>query len=328
MSEVERLREYYPFDTDVLERVSEVAEQQRSSTWTALQGRLPEIRTFTADGAKAIEVLDITPNDYDETQVYHLPMGNALDESMSTRVATLAAAQPNTRVIGVSNPGSPGQNKGKLKLHDLAEVWKGELRPAIEPTLQYLSKQGLEAVTHIGFSYGADRAAASAHYAEKYDQQVPQGVFMEPASIKNRSVIELAKEFNSTAAALDGYIKATDSEPYFEARKLAEKRGNGLIGYVLGLSRLSNLAIAHSLTTDDFWWNIDIALTDQTDMKADIIWGSDSELASNDVMTKMTGEFTQVYGSERVRATVIEGQKHAMGDDIFLHTAMVLQSLK
>lgn len=165
-------------------------------------------------------------------------------------------------------------------------------------------------------------------YAENYDQNVSQGIFMEPAGIKNRSLLELAKDFGSTAAALNDYVAVTNCGAYVEARYLANKLGHGLVGYGLGLARLSNWAIAKSLTQENFWWSLDFALSDHDDMKASIVWGTESELSQHDVMTRETFAMARDYGAARVRAMMINGQKHAMGDDIYLHAAMVLQSAK
>src|ERR1035438_9736811 len=165
--ESERLHAYHNFDNDVVERVSEVADKQRNETWDTLKGQLPDNQVFTPKGGKPVEVLDIVPKaDYDGTHVYHLPMGNGLDENMTTRVATLSAAEPTKRIIAVGNPGAPGQASGKIKSRDLRSVWNGDLRAAIDPTLQYLNSQGIDTATHIGFSYGADRAATAAQYAD------------------------------------------------------------------------------------------------------------------------------------------------------------------
>jgi pimeloyl-ACP methyl ester carboxylesterase len=337
-SEAERLSAYYPFDEDVLERVSQAADEQRSESWDTMSKKVPKARIFDPRfGSKPVGVLDIIPKDHDGVQVYHLPMGNGLDENMTARIATLAATEPTKRIIAFGNPGAPGINTGKIEHHrNRKEVKKGDLRAAIDPALQYLAEREIDTATHIGFSYGADRAAASAQYANLYDQQVPQSILMEPASVQNRElfglkslgVLKLAADFGSTAKALDGYVKAAGSDAYLEARKLAEKRGHGLLGYTLGLARLSNIAIAQALAKDGFEGRVDAGLESQAQMRADILWGTDSELALNDLMVGITDRLIKKYGANRVGATALEDQKHAMGDDIFLHTAMVLQALK
>jgi pimeloyl-ACP methyl ester carboxylesterase len=329
IDEAERLQTYHPFDQDVLDDVSEVAERQRSQTWEEVRTQLPNTEYFTPDGGKTIEVLDIKPKGgHDQTQVYHAPMGNGLDENITTRIAALAASQPNTRIITVGNPGAPGQNSNKLKVAQLLGVWMGDLRAAVDPTLQYLAKNGVETATHIGYSYGADKAATAAQHAGQYDQEVPRGILMEPASVKKRSMIGLASDFGSSAKALDTYVQATASDAYREARKLADKRNHGLTGYVLGLARLSNIAISHALATDQFEHRVDKALSEQDEMKVDVVWGSESELSIDSLVLDIVDRLQTQYSHRRVRGTVVHGQKHAMGDDIFLHAALILQSLK
>lgn len=62
-------------------------------------------------------------------------------------------------------------------------------------------------------------------------------------------------------------------------------------------------------------------------MKAHLVWGTDSELATYGLMVKLTERLQAKFGVERVSSMEMIGQKHAMGDDVFLHTAMVLQNL-
>lgn len=327
MSEQTRLGAYYPFDDDVLDIVSEVAERQRASKWQDIQTELPESKVFAPRYGKPIEVLDFLPFDYGDTQVYHLPMGNTLDANMSLRVATLAAAEPTSRIIAVGNPGSLGRGHGKLRLKDAPEVWRGDLRPVIEPTMLYLEEQKIEEASHIGFSYGADRASASARHAYKYAQKVAHGIFMEPASVAKRSSLSLAMSFFSTAESLERYVQAANCRPYEEARRLAASDGGSLANYALGLARASNLAIGHSLTKGGFGARAYTAMLLQPEMQADIIWGTASELSVNGLITAIAERLKKRFG-ERIDSMTLDAQRHAMGDDIFLHTAMILQALK
>jgi len=48
MSEQKRLQNYYPgFDQDVLDRVSEVAEKQRASSWEEIRSTLPDTQIYS-----------------------------------------------------------------------------------------------------------------------------------------------------------------------------------------------------------------------------------------------------------------------------------------
>lgn len=327
--ETQRLLEYHNFDPDVLGVVSSVAEQHRGQSWDSFSSRLPENTTFPVQGGKPIEVLDVGPrSDNEGVQVYYSSMGNGLDENMRNRVGILSAAEPTKRIIAIGNPGAPGQGSGKLRVRDLLDVWSGDLRATVDPSLQYLHSHGIESATHVGHSFGADKAEAAAEYADKYDQEVPQTIAIDPASVKERGLIGLSKAFGSTPEALDAYVQAADSKTLLEARRLAEKRGHGMAGYVLGLARLSNVAIAHALTKPGFEGRVDKALQAQAEMRADIIWGTDSELAINELMRGITQRLIDKYGNKRIGATPIQGQRHLMVDDVFLHTALVLQAAK
>ncbi|HET8992051.1 MAG TPA: hypothetical protein VFN31_03405 [Candidatus Saccharimonadales bacterium] len=329
MSEIERLNSYYPFDEDVLHIVSDVAEAQRNSDWQTIAGKLPEPQIFIPENGNPIQVLDISPKDYETTQVYNLPMGCGLDASMTMRVATLASTQPTKRVIAIGNPGGPGANYGSLSREDRQALSKGNMRPVIEPMFQYLNSQKLSEAVQVGYSYGADKAAAAAFYAANYDQVVPKAIFMEPASVVPRSIVDLGLAFKASADGLDEYIEATASPAYLEARKLAEKSGHGFAGYAGGLMRLSNIAIAKSLCYPSFWPHVSGALDQNENMKADLVWGTKSTISPDKSMRHQLRQPNKFYDHlQRVRTLVIEGGKHAMGDDIFLLSALVLQCAK
>jgi pimeloyl-ACP methyl ester carboxylesterase len=327
-AEIARLNAYYPFDTSIVEDVADVAEAHRRSNWDDVQKMLPEPDTFIPASGHAIEVLDIIPPaGYDNTYVYHLPMGNGLDANMVTRMAVLSDVLPAARIIAVGNPTGPGKPTGKIPVGELPTVWQGDLYAAVKPTLEYIDTQGLGEVSHVGYSYGADRAAAAAHRSGAHDQRVLHGIFMEPAAVQKRSLLGLGVAFNSSAAALPGYVQAVDSHTYDRAREHASQTGHGLTGYTLGLMRLSNLAIAHALTRDTFPESVRGALNVQVDMHASVIWGTDSEVAPHQAMQGIVDQL-QESSPGHVHPLVMEGQRHAMGDDIFLHAALVAQSIR
>lgn len=329
MSEQKRLQKYYPgFDQDVLDRVSEVAEKQRASSWEEIRSTLPDTQIYSTKESE-IELMDIIPREgYDDTWVYHLPMANPLSDNMRLRMATLASANPDKRIISIGNPSGPGQGIGKIPFGSIRSVWSGDLRAAVDPALRYLLDKGIVDASHIGFSYGAEKALAAARYAKNYDQNVSNGLFMEPVALKSRSAIELARDFNESGKALSDYIEASASQPVLEANAAASEKSRGLLGYALGLLRLSNIAIAHSLTKDSFEGNLVETLKNQEQMRAHLVWGSDSELSIGILMRAISRRIEEDFGQSRTTSIELEGQKHAMGDDVFLHTALVSQALK
>jgi len=327
MNEQTRLRQYLRFRPEVLDTVASVAEHQRSQTWQDISSHLPEVSIFRSHNNKPVEVLDIEPYDYDDVLVYHLPMGVTLDASMSMRLSALSLAEPYKRLISFSNPGSPGRGKGKIKTRDMLSVYNGDLRLTLDSPLRYLAKQGIEEVVHIGYSYGAEKAIAAAKYSDLYGQKVDQTICMEPVAIKDRHLISLGLDFLKTSTSLDEYVEAADCKAYDEARKIADKQGHGTLGYIFGLAKLSNLAIGNCLKRDIFEANVYEAIKKQQDMQLNIYWGSDSELSTDKDMMELFKRLNK-FNHKRIHAEVMAKQKHAMGEDIYLHTAMILQALR
>ena len=325
-AESQRLGAYYPFNTTVLETVALAADANRSTSWQEIRSKLPDTSIFNPAEGNPVEILDIMPQgDYENTYVYHLPMANSIDPNIMTRLAVLSQVLPTSRIVATGNPTHPFKSTGKIPLRNLPAVWNGDLRPVVRPTLEYISSQGIEEVAHIGYSYGADRAAAAAAHGGAYDHHVRGSVFMEPAGIEKRGIVGLGRAFGDSAVALPQYLAAADSRALNEARGLAEQESHGAIGFA-GLLRASNLAITHALSGGAFADRVRDALNVQIDMSVALIWGTESEIATHGVMQHLHDRLRRSF-PERITAVTVPGQKHAMGDDIFLHAALVAQGI-
>lgn len=323
-----RLADIYPFDAAILEAVEEVATRQYGKTFAEVleNQSVPAVEFFTPEGGNTISVLDIKPDEYEKVQVFHLPMGGSLNADRVMRVATLSATQPTTRLIAVGNPGEIGSGRpSRLQLKSLPTVWQGSLRPTIDSTMRYLKAEHIELAEHTGGSFGADKAVTAAIFAENYDQKVDQLAVLDPASVKKRTPLELLRAFQNAEQPLADYVKATDSAAYIEARN----QGGGIWAYKLGLFRLSNLAISHSLTFDGFEERLSTALTKQESMSACVIWAEQSELCENGLMRAIVARTKSQESSRgRFAAASIGGQRHAMMNDIYLNAALTLTALK
>ena len=327
MTEAERLRAYFAFDDDVLARVAEAAEVQRSKTWQTLAKELPAPKIFKPKHGKPIEVVEFGPKDSDDVQIYHLAMACGLDPNIMLCVAMLAAVGRGTRIIAVGNPGAVGRGTGALRLRDMPGVWRGNLNATVRPTMEYAQANGVRRAVHIGYSFGADKAAAAIGLAAEYNQTVTKAIFMDPAAVMQRSLNNLARAFDEAGEVLEDYVMAADIPAYREARKVTHKMGHGAVGYIAGLFRPTNVMIAHALAKDGFETRVRMALKNQPELKVSIAWGSASELAHHGQMTKLTQRVSNDFAG-RVQTLVVEHQRHAMGSDLFLHDAIVLQCLK
>lgn len=319
-----RLNAYGLFSPEVVGTVAQVADTQR--------GFYDYVDYFEHIGLpiphrfKGSEILDIIPTgDFDETQalVYHLPMANSIDENMAFQAATIHAAIPDKRLIAVGNPGAPGQSLGALPIEDRMKVAKGNLRPTIEPTLEYLDQERITRTQHVGYSYGAEKAAVATIFSDRYNQEVSHSVHIEPPSVKSRHLIELGQDFSLAEDHLDHYVEASGVRCFNEARK----ESAGKLMFILGLLRPTNIAIARGLTKPYFEYRMNAALNKQSQLQASIVWGSESELATDGLVEAITTNLQDDFGPHRVKRMRLPGQFHAFPNDIHLQAAVVLQSI-
>jgi hypothetical protein len=263
--------------------------------------------------------------DYDPTEhrVYHLPMAMHADQSMAMRGMRLFGADPTRPLMLVGNPAAAGVSTGRLSPEAARTVWGGDLAPTVAPLVKHLREIGVESVDHLGFSYGADKAVVAASQGVLEGLKTSHAVLMEPASTVDRGLVRLLRDFIPAGGKhLQSAVEASESEPYLEARKLAD---TGLTRYGLGLLRLSNIAIANALAHDYFESRTESALVCNPDMFASLAWGTASELTPNANMERIGRELAE-RNNLRVGTMALSGMHHAGGDDIDLHAAIVLQA--
>lgn len=334
MTTAERLIQFYDFDEAVLAAVQETAARQNSQHYTELAdehgiGDGPQqIRPFT-ESRRVLEYATLTPpGDYDETKCRLLftPMGIGVDESMMMRAMRLFDAQPDERLMVVGSPAAIGNKTNLLRIGDLPAVAAGNLSVAVEPALHYLHKRRVTTIDTLGYSYGADAAAAAAGEAARFALEVRHGVWAETASATSRSVGRLALDFVRSGDELDNYVNAADSMPLREARDLAD---TGFPRWIGGMVlRGSNLAIARGLARGGFAHRARTAYDTQPGLHTAIAWGTASELTDSGRMEQIVSHLQTLYDTERTKALPLTGMHHAGGDDIDLHAAIMLQGLR
>ena len=137
-----------------------------------------------------------------------------------------------------------------------------------------------------------------------------------------RGLIRMGATFISTSSQAEQYIGPLkqDSQTYTTAREAKES----MAGYILGLARLSNLAVAHGLGKPNFENQINDILVDYANIKAGIAWGTKSEFDKNNLRRNIVGLLERAYPG-RVDGIELAGQTHAMNIDIFLNAALISQ---
>jgi hypothetical protein len=320
------LTEHDTFSPSVLAAVAEFTEQQ--SRYDTYQDFLrdtgvdkPQVVTF--DGYAPVQILDIRPEEYDPDKalVIHAPMAIPLDPNHIYQTACVAATNPDKRVIAMGGIGGLGYGYGLLTRAQRQQVAQGNMRPVIDPLLKYLDTQKITQVWHEGDSCGADKAVVSASAGS---QAVEDLIVIEPASVIKRTFLQLACTFATTAQPIDRYTRTSKLPLFDEARKDSA----GLIGYGVGLARLSNIAIAHALKDGKFAERMHQFMTTHTEARTTVIWGSESELAIDGIVQRLARDLQASYSPERVHAMRLLEHKHALGNDVPLRMALILEALQ
>ena len=330
----DRLQDYYYFDADIMSAIDDVAERQNRMSFSELAneyGIASGSSSVLPDGAsKPIEILTLIPDqDYDEqtARIYHTAFGYPINDNTALHAMRLFEADSSEQLIVVGNPAMIGTSTGKLTFREAFEVSKDKtLRPAIDPILRYLGQQGITTTSHLGYSYGADRAAATIAYSGEYDQSVSKAVLVEPVSVVKRSMKKLAQDFAQSGQAQKQYVEQTGSKPYDEI--WAEDSAIKFAAWAGGLVRVSNLAIAHVIAGDGFAQRAGAALDSQPDLRMTVGWGSKSEICPDLTLQKVTNALRAEHGRDRVRSMSLRGMHHAGVDDLDLHAAMMLEGLR
>jgi hypothetical protein len=326
MTTQERLQAYYEFTPETIDQVAEAAELQQSydsyeEFFDDIGITTPERKTYP--GHKPVEFLDIRPNEHDanEALVIHLPFAQTFNNNQLYQVATIAATNPNKRIIVMGNSAALGYDTGLLTREQRRTVNSGDFSPVVEPLLSYLDEEDITIASHVGYSYGEALAQTT---MTKDERDTYRAVIIEPAAVVWRSLYKLVRDFHASAEAEPGYVNATDVTSFLDARKSSE----GMPAYIGGLLRLSNLAVGRGLTKPYFRERQREALLQHPELRITDVWGSESELALDGIVTAAVRDLQWEFGKERVKPMRLLRQKHALANDIHLQAAVVLEGLR
>lgn len=330
---IERLKNYGLFDEAIVEQIGRVAADQNSRSFRELADNFgvadgpSQARPFGDD--RLLEFYKIgnqnpTGGDPTRTRVYFAPMATPADQNMAVRAFRFYAVDPSIPLMVVGSPAAVGRPANKLSIRGARIVKNGNMAPLVAPTLRYLESTSNTNCDFIGYSYGADAAAAASVTAKDYGITANHGVWMEPASVKIRTILELGRAFVRAGQLLEGCVNATGSPVLDEARREADV---GMMRYVGGMLRLSNIAVAYALAKSSFAERAQTALQSQSNLQTTLVWGNQSELSDDAEMWDIASHLRSEFGRSRVRSLRVPGMHHVGGDDIDLHAALVLQSL-
>lgn len=325
-----RLYDAQAFEDEVINKVAAAAADQELSYADFLKKyQISRPVRFKPPGLPAIQVLDLVPKKFEEKHqtaqaaVLHLPMANGLTRNKIFRAVILHLADPSQRLIVFANPGVPVLDRfGKPRLRHLPRIARGDLGPVAESGLAYLQAVGITSTTQYGYSYGADKALVMAAEASRYGIRVSKLVAADPASIRRRQLLVLFADFMAGRQNLERTLRRTETPLLKDSRK---SRREHPVAVLAALLRPTNLAVARGLSRGGFDGRLQTAMQAQPGMKVHLVWGSESELATDEIMQAMVQKHA-VKHAGRVSHTRLVGHDHSMADDVALHAAIMLQA--
>ncbi len=321
--------EYYGhtlFDPEVLLQVQDIAEQQSDLSYAELlaQNHIDSLVEQTAEGLYYVQINPTSEYDERRRRVYFTPMATPPDENMLVRALRWFPAQADVPLLIVGSPAGLKLPSQRLSANERSALKQGDLAATVVPLLRHLEARSVEQADFMGFSFGADRALTAARDAHLHGVNVGRAIWAEPVRIVERSLLALARSFGSAGDHLEAAIARSETTALLEA---VNRSDIGMARYIGGLLRPTNIAIARGLTRDTFEADAKKAKLHQPDMTATLAWGQRSEISLDGPMQVLSQELRHAYGVHNFNALSIPRMRHADGDDLNLHAAIMLQGL-
>jgi len=325
LSTAQRLERLGVFSDSTIGIVSDVAEQHKKMNSYEIvlknAGIKPPIR-FSSQGHKPTEVFDHRPTEHErsEATAMHFGFGNAFDPQNMYMLAVLARCLPNRRLMASGNPTSAGNHYNRLTLTQAYNAFYGRYSSVNDALLNYALGNHIETFDQIGGSYGAERALA---LAASPAFKVNRALIAEPATLVERKLIPLVRTFNSCMPRIAETLEEIDV-PHYEAARMD---GMGMPRYVLGMGRLSNIALGNGQKRNMFFPRAHDMLVRQSDLIATFAWGDKSELCVSPEIHDSTSALRFMFGEDRVHTLELPGLGHAFGVDPYVFAAAAVESM-
>jgi hypothetical protein len=322
----DRLRKYDVFSKNTINFIAAFANtQQKYKTYQQFfeAANIPEPILYRTENGRGVPVVDIAakkPNSKG-TIVMHLPMANSLDPNQLFQVATIVATNPAYRVIAFGNPNAAPffyteQNLSFIDRFKIAFTKNNQALVAAE--LDYLHKNNVQNIYHLGYSYGALKAVTESFYSKPGSLK---GIILVDPVAKPRPVYTLLHDFQATMQPMDDYVNRTQLQIFVDARAAAARFYKGSAG----LRRQINIAIGFMLARTDFVSVLHKVLQKHPEISATVAWGSESELGDDENMKSALKDCSNQQGP--VKQIRLSGDKHALANDVHLHAAIVHEAL-
>lgn len=194
------LEHTHELDHEIIARVAEIADATHDLDVAKIMREIEPASVTTlhyGESASAV-VLNVRSNQPLEDHralVVCLPVAATHSEYQLMRTALLVRLFPGRRIVVVANVDGTEAGPVLRSSADRVRVANGDFRPLAAPVLRYLYDTGVESISLLGCSFGAELASRLAALAPECGITVDHLVAVEPPGIIRRTVAELAGRF-------------------------------------------------------------------------------------------------------------------------------------
>lgn len=276
--------------------------------WVEIQSKLPPIEFIKdPESNQRLRVqLFNWPEDREDigeqtVTIFNLPFSVPIDlEHLEYQHYCIAEAI-GTPFMVIENPGY-GKSDKLTTTQKSALKKDGDFGPIAETMLGIAKSLGVKTMNCVGYSMGADVAAAIAAHAAERGITVESLFVMESPREVEQKPLKLGKDFGSDAKNLKFAWKHPVDPVLREVAKLGMGLPKGLLTYGRALYK-------GGLQTD-----IETALTSQPNMKLIDGRAGSSKISSREANRGMIGVLSNKFPDRHIRRIVMPGESHAYGD--------------
>lgn len=226
-------------------------------------------------------------------------------------------------IIMLASPGVHG-SKLKLSLQEKKRISNGDLGPAAEEYLRTVRELEFGHIALLGFSQGADMAVAGTRTASKADLDPDSLSIGDPASIEDRGLITLAKDFNAAAPDLEPTALRSGLKVLDNAR---HERGGYTQFAASALYPANWYRLGKAMGKSSFETNMQ-AVLDNADVDRIVVgYGGRSTISPPEYIEPTLARLHSRLEESQLLTIKVKNASHAWGDDLTLLAKLYLKSL-
>jgi hypothetical protein len=320
MTSADKLQPYYDFDPEITEGLDRFEYDTAGMTFAELadqysadEGRLITVFPGATHPSEIIMLRGVHAPQEKAPQIEYAAMAGPVDANAVYKMIVRHAVDPDRTKFLVGNPSGPGKPNGKLSFREAAKVaTSADFSSIVEPILRFMQNTDVNEISHVGYSLGANYGLTAIDVSEKLGLGIAKSGLIEPAIVRG---VQLPINFMKSSTRGEEFAEMSESQAYKEARNAMN-----IPNYLLGLLRVSNLAIGAALMRNEFVDQLEDVAKRYGD-RITIVTGQESELSDGAAVQAVTN----VSGMEHIS---IKNMPHAGGEFDLLHAAMMLQSTR